>query len=473
VAVRGVSALTIELSEAAEFARRRGAGSVPVALLAFSILFVIALPGGSQAGEQELEEAPAPAAVEGITSALERAFTAPARKESLFPSLTRALDKLPPFFADTEFEARYRTYYLRKDRTVGILSEAWAMGGSVHYKSGWLADLFALEAEFFTSQPIIAPHDRAGTFLLAPVQDGYSVVGVANAKLRHSGLVLTGYRQSLSLPYVNRSDSRMAPNTFEALMLEKNEGPLRFTTGYVWKIKPKFSDKFIDMAKVVGVDRKRGLAYAGFFYQPVDHFSFGASAGVVPDLMLGLYGESAYATSLTESIELRVETQLTYQQSVGEELLFDSSFKSWNLGLRLSSSWKGWVARLGASITGDGGLIISPYGSSPSYVDFMQRTFNRADEKALLVSLSYDFSDIGVPGLSAIANFAQGWQGIDFDGRRDASEIDFTVDYRFQGKFKIFQGLWLRLRASWLHVEGRDHDGSDVRVIVQYNFPIL
>ncbi len=83
------------------------------------------------------------------------------------------------------------------------------MGGSVYYRSGWLADFLSLEAEFFTSQPIIAPESRGGTLLLAPKQEGYSVVGVANAKLRYKGVVLTGYRQTLGLPYVNKSDIRM------------------------------------------------------------------------------------------------------------------------------------------------------------------------------------------------------------------------------------------------------------------------
>ena len=103
----------------------------------------------------------------------------------------------------------------------------------------------------------------------------------------------------------------------------------------------------------------------------------------------------------------------------------------------------------------------------------MQRTFNRADEKALLLSLSYDFSQIGAPGLSTILNFAQGWDGREFEGPRKASEIDLTVDYRVPTRHKIFQGLWLRVRGSWLHVEGRERDGSDVRVILRYEFPIL
>jgi hypothetical protein len=265
----------------------------------------------------------------------------------------------------------------------------------------------------------------------------------------------------------------MTPNTFEALTVAKDEGPFRFSTGYIWRIKRRRQDEFIDMGEAVGVDRKRGLAYLGLLYQPGEHFHVGASAGVVPDVFMGLYSEVVYATSVTKDIEMRAEGQLTYEQTVGKELLSVNPFKTWNIGLRLSTSWKGWVARLGASITGDQSIILNPYGSNPSYVDLMQRTFNRADEKALLVSLSYDFSRIGAPGLSTILNFAQGWQGVELEGPRNATEIDLTVDYRVPARYRIFEGLWLRVRASWLHVEGRNQDGSDVRVILRYEFPIL
>jgi hypothetical protein len=44
------------------------------------------------------------------------------RKEPLFPRIREQLEKLPPFFADTQLEARFRTYYMRKDRTSDVLS---------------------------------------------------------------------------------------------------------------------------------------------------------------------------------------------------------------------------------------------------------------------------------------------------------------------------------------------------------------
>jgi len=135
-------------------------------LLGCSLLvFAAGLAPPCRAGERELTEGPAPSDADRIETPLERAFLAPARKQPLIPWLSDRLDELPPFLADTRLEARFRTYYLRKDRTIDELSEAWAMGGSIYYQSGWLRDVFAFEAEWFTSQPIVARNGPLGAYL--------------------------------------------------------------------------------------------------------------------------------------------------------------------------------------------------------------------------------------------------------------------------------------------------------------------
>jgi hypothetical protein len=105
----------------------------------------------------------------------------------------------------------------------------------------------------------------------------------------------------------------------------------------------------------------------------------------------------------------------------------------------------------------------------------MQRTFNQAGEKAVLLSLSYDFSHLGVNGLSAIVNFVQGWDGrVPVLGvRRDAREVDVTVDYKLPKELGLYEGLWLRLRGSWLRDDAFDRDGTDFRAILRYDFPVL
>jgi hypothetical protein len=424
------------------------------------------------AGEQELEEAPAPTSIEEMTGALERAYPAPELRPSLFPWIGNQVQDLPPFLADTKLYLRYRSYYFRRDRTSGRLSEAWAMGGSLYYHSGWLKEFFAAELEGFTSQPIVAPNDRPGSLLLKePDQRGYTVLGVANGKLRHRDFVLSGYRQKLHLPFLNQQDSRMTPNTFEAARFAKEEGPLRFAGGYAWKFKRRNGDDFVSFSKEVGVSKTRGAAFGSLTWEPNENFHIGASGFVVPDILATAYTETAYDLNLFDTVDLRLDAQFTHQHTVGKEFLAGPGFDTWNFGLRTSAGWGGALLQLAFAITGDERRIESFYGSNPSYIGLMQRTFNQADEKALLVSLAYNFSRFGIPDLSANANFAQGWDGVVAGARGDAREIDFTLDYRVGRGW--LESLWLRLRASWLDEEAAPHDGTDFRVILRYELPVI
>jgi hypothetical protein len=439
--------------------------------VACALALAAAAVPASFAAERELEEEPAPSSVEEIEGLLEKAYPEPEVRPSLFPWIREKAEQLPPFLADTKLYLRYRTYYLRRDRPGGRLSEAWAMGGSVYYRSGWLKDFFAVELEGFTSQPIVAPGDRGGTLLLAPVQQGYAVLGVANGKLRYRDFSLTGFRQKLDLPYLNQRDNRMSPNTFEALKLAKQAGPVRFTLGYAWNFKERNSDRFVSLAERAGVSKDRGAAFGDILWYLREDLHVGASAFVVPDLLATVYAESGYEMSFGDAVGLRFDAQFTHQGTIGEELIAGSPFDTWNVGLRAATSWLGAVLRLGFAVTGDERRIESFYGSNPSYLGLMQRTFNQADEKALLVSLSYDFSGLGVEGLSAIANFAQGWDGVMAGERADAREFDFTVDYRIASG--LLESFWLRLRASWLDDGPSRKDVTDFRVILRYELPVL
>lgn len=147
-------------------------------LMLIPMLFV--LP--ARAAERELDGDTAPDSTDKIQNPIGRVFRAPVRKKPHFLWAREQLADLPPFFADSVFEARYRTYYFRTDTLDDTVSEAWAMGGSLYYRSGWLRDVFSVEVEGFTSQKISAEKSKPGTLLLEePDPDGYSVLGIANA----------------------------------------------------------------------------------------------------------------------------------------------------------------------------------------------------------------------------------------------------------------------------------------------------
>jgi hypothetical protein len=425
----------------------------------------------ASAAERELDTGTPPSSASEIKTPIDRVFPEEKKRDPLFPVIRDRIQEMPAFISDSTLEARYRTAYIRQDRTSDILSEAWAMGGSLYYRSGWLADAFSVELEGFTSQPIMAEDSKPGTQLLQPVQDGYSVLGIANGKLRHRGIELTGYRQYLDLPYINRQDSRMTPSTFEAITLSKPRGEFRFSAGYSWNVKLRNSDEFRSFTKAIGLGRNRGLGYGGVLWSPNDDIELGVIAAAVPDLFSGLYSEIGVNRDLAGGVEGRFDAQFTYQWDVGDDLLGDLLNDSWNVGGRFSASYAGAMLRLGASVTGSGGSIDSLYGTNPSYVDLMQRTFTAENEKALLVSASYDLSELGAHGLSAIVNFVAAFDGKRLGQRRDAQELNLTLDYRISEGW--LESFWLRLRGAWLHEDSSEQDGIDVRVILRYDIPVI
>jgi outer membrane porin, OprD family len=232
-----------------------------VVSVGFAMILAWSIFEGS-ASASSLDERPAPDSVDDVNSAVEQNFQKQPTPESplLREMLKEKLKDLPPFFRDTSFNIKPRTYFFYQSQPNSnppsgrTISEAWALGGSVEYKSGLWLDRFSVGAELFTSQRLYGPEDHDGTGLLAPGQQGYTVVGQLYGKLKlFDDHFVSFYRQEYDLPYVNKDDTRMTPNSFEGYTLygsfgSKEKGPeLRYIGGYIPKIKPQNADFFEPM----------------------------------------------------------------------------------------------------------------------------------------------------------------------------------------------------------------------------------
>src|SRR5881394_3781439 len=131
------------------------------------------------------------------------------------------LEKRRQALKDTKFEFNFRTFYFDRSDFSGAEKQAWAIGGWLGLKTGYIFDHIAFGATGYTSQPIYAPDDRDGTLLLGPHQEGYTVLGELYADIRiMDGLNITVGRKGYDTPFINRNDVRMTPNTFEAIVLQ-------------------------------------------------------------------------------------------------------------------------------------------------------------------------------------------------------------------------------------------------------------
>ncbi len=432
------------------------------------------------ASEANVEDKPAPESVEEATTALERTFEEEPEKPPLLPRLKNLLRDLPPFLRDTTLQLKPRSYYFLNKDLDNSHREAWALGGSLAYQSGWYRHTLAIGAELFTSQKLMGPESRDGTRLLRPVQQGYTVLGRSYAKLKYRDHLLRLYRDYLDLPYLNKRDSRMTPNTFEAYTVQgrfsREGGAPRFeyVAGYVARIKERDSRTFVPMGEAAGASAKRGLSMAGLRFKPTEHFSLGAINYNVRDVINIFYSEIDYVWLPTEQLGLRFTGQFTDQRSDGDDLLTGSSFDTQLVTGKLAASYAGAVLSVAFSTTDDGARIRSPYGSPPSPLSLMIENFDRAGEDAWGLGLSYHFKGIGLPGLSAFAKYSRGYNARNPDtglSLADREEVNLTIDYRLQrGRFR---GFWIRLRGAYVNEIGTSDEQKQFRVIFNYDIPVL
>lgn len=137
----------------------------------------------------------------------------------------------------------------------------------------------------------------------------------------------------------------------------------------------------------------------------------------------------------------------------------------------MALSYRHFTLSVGFTTTDSEREIQSPYGSYPGFVSLMRRDFNRAGEDAWQVGVAYDFARLGLDGLSAFANYAEGYGARDNETREslpNEREFNITVDYK--PKLGFLNGFWLRLRGAVVETDGTS---TDLRVIFNYALPVL
>jgi hypothetical protein len=434
-----------------------------------------------RADESALQDKPATGTVQDLDSPLARAVEEPERAAPLFPRLKSALQHLPPFFADSEVDFNFRSFYFLDEAFDGAQSEAWTWGGALRLRSGWLRDTAQLGASLFTSQKLVADDPLGRTQLLQPGEKSYTLPAEAYLRLRRGEHELTLFRQELDLPYVNKDDGRMTPNSFEGVVLRGKSIPLRrlgradYSLGWIARMRPRFEEDFVPMQERAGVpDGDAGLWLLGGQLEPVDELHLGVYEYFVKDTLNTLYVAADYTRPLGDEWALRLQAQLTHQASVGDDRLTGEAFDTFVVGGRVGASFRGLAAWITFSDTDEAESIRNPFGSYAGYLSLMQSDFNRAGERAIGLGLSYDFARVGIEGLSAFLDVAHGDGGFDpltSADRADEREVDLTVDYRIrEGSLR---GLWFRARGSVLDRDGEPHRGFELRFVVNYDFTVL
>lgn len=366
--------------------------------------------------------------------------------------------------------ANIRSYYMNRHFKGANTQESMALGGWFGLETPkWL--IFSAGAVIYTSQGIFfTDKKRDGASLLAPGQKGYTVLGQAylNAEIEKNTIRL--YRQEIETPFINRSDFRMTPKTFEAYTFASNLiDKFKIMVSHVTKIKGWNYSKFVSMSEDAGFHgTNEPVTLGGVIFTPNDKYKLQLWNYYCHEFMNVVYAQGDANWKIRDELCYTLSLQGFDQRDVENAL--GGTFHTGMFGCLAGINWHGLNPTIGFTITNDNHDIVNPWGSYPGYTSIIEEDCDLAGEKAWVLGLAYDFSKIGIRGLSAFINHTQsyippgGWFS-----RSDQEETDLTVDYHFSGNL---DGLWLRFRTAIvknsLDVDSKDYE--DFRVIVNYSF---
>lgn len=449
--------------------------SLPCCMLALSLALPMLATAQTTTPAQADEEddvyvEPEPSSTEQGQTPLNEAFAPRDRRQWIRETRRKA-------FQDTKWDLQVRSFYLDREKYDDTGSEAWALGGSLGFKTGYFRERFAFGATGYTSQKLYGPEDRDGTLLLRPGQEGYTVLGeVYGEFLINEDTRLSLGRRGIDTPYINRNDARMTPNTFQAITLqglyggEDGRPEWRVGGGYFDEIKERNADEFVSMAQDAGAPDgvERGVYALGANFKMGD-FQFGAIDYYSDDIINIFYSEARYAIALAEKVKLQMALQYSDQSSTGDELLRGTDFSSDQWGAKVELGYGGALFTAAYTRAGGDTNMQNPWSGYPGYTSVQVEDFNRDGEDAWLLRVGYTF-----PWIKGASMYALYVDGSDPQSPTEYAKDEYDVNFQWAVPDGFLQGLMVRLRYAHVRQESPiESDLDDFRLMIYYDPPRL
>jgi hypothetical protein len=370
---------------------------------------------------------------------------------------------------DIEPVVHLRTFYWDQETIDNKQQTSWALGGWAGLRSPWLGDVVQLAINGYLSQKLYGPEGEGGGKILQPNQDSILALGEAFVAFRIEDQILSVYRQLVNRPFINPDDSRMVPNTFEAYLLSGKFDQISYVGGYITKEKLRDSENFVWMSNVAGgKGDQEGVALIGATW------AFGKGGYVRVDEQYAIdvfntfYTDVRYPIAIDDKTNVTLGAQYYPQRSVGDDQI--GSFSTWGYGLQGGVGHGPFGVQLYWTQMGKERDTLNPFGTHPSYLNLMISAFNGAGEKTWGVGGNVNFAEYGAPGLTASIIYASGSDRVDWKTGNplpDRNETDVRMDYAF-AKGSMLEGLSATLRYGWLHQDGAQQTGTQLRAIINY-----
>ena len=388
-------------------------------------------------------------------------------KTANFPTVRSSIRD---YLKEGNLDIHLRSYYLNRHFNEPETQESLAIGGWLGYQTPRWRSLSA-GAVLYTSQRLgFTDKDRDGASLLAPGQEGYTVLGEAYITAEYAQTQVKIYRQQIDSPFLNPYDFRMTPVTFEAYTVENSSLKyLKIYLSHVTKIKDWNDSSFKSMSYAAGYDgTDEPVTMGGLTFVPNQFLTVQLWEYYCHEFMNVVYLQADKTWCFDGTMTITGSLQAMDQRDIGSAI--GGEFHTDFGGIQGVIDWQEWSFTLGFTITDNTHDTVNPWGSWPGYTSLMEEDNDLAGEKSWVIGVAYDFCKIGLKGLNAFVNHTESWLPDDGSFCSPVQrETNITVDYHFSGKL---EGLWLRARYAKVDnsVDTQGENYDDVRVILNWEF---
>lgn len=376
---------------------------------------------------------------------------------------------------ESSISGEFRTYFFQRDFDGGTTDrEDFAMGGELLLETGSIQGISA-GLSFYTSQGLGLNDESKDVYnLLAKDSKGhhkrYNALGEAYLRAVLGKTTIKIGRQEMRTPWVNEHDIRITPQSFQAATLKNKSVPgLELLAAHATKIKQRTETSFMDMSNALGIRQDEPVTLGGLVFTGIRHFEVQLWDNYAHEMWNDIYVRADWSKKLTEAFSLFGDVRYLNRKDVGNRIV--GPLDTYHFGITGGIELSGVRLMLVYARNGDQG-ILRAWGHDLTVAPQVN-VVDRADEKAWMVGLAYDFSKIGINGLTGGVIYA------DFDtpesGKNespDRNETNFDLKYEFSG---TLEGLSLRGRYAIIEEDEAmgGEDFNDLRFYLQYKFNIF
>lgn len=384
------------------------------------------------------------------------------------------------FVEGSKLTVKARNMYMQRDNRASGASknygEEWAQGFIGTLQSGFTQGTIGVGIDVIGQYAFKLDtgdgRTGGGTGLLEQnshgAKDDMSKAGAA-LKLRASNTVLKYGTQTLAVPVLATSDSRLLPETVDGFSLTSKEiRNLQIDAGHFTGLTNR-NQSSRDSGRMTAVD------YLGGVYKFSDQLSSSLYYAKTEEHFRKYYINTRYLLPISTGQSLKLDFNAYDTQSIGLARSGELDNRIWSLGgtwtLGAHAFTLAWqkVSGTGDYVYGPDGNAVYNFANSVQYSDF-----DYENEKSWQARYDLDMASFGVPGLSFMTRYVKGTdfkngKGTDLDGK--AWERDVEAKYVVQDG--TAKGLSFRVRQASYRSSDRGGQIDEVRVITEYPFNIF